>query len=381
MEVLREGYRIPFRRAPTLSREPIPFRAYCPNSIWGKALVQEVASLLRKGAIEPAPLPSPGFYSRLFVTLKASGSWRPIIDLSRLNLMMLKTPFKMETLQPTLLSVRRGDWMVSVDLRDAYLQIPVHLESWKFLQFVVCGKVYQFKTLFWSSHGSSSLHAGHGSGFGNPSPSWHSAPSLSGRLADSGVLPGAGSPVFEDSSSTLQFPGDRRQLGEVSACSDSNHLLSGSYSEYHHFPGFSHPDTDRQAALSWRRISVLRGSACKILARIARSAVLFNSAHSGRTTENAVVPVSLQPTLGSTGSRSDSSVVSGGPPGPSLVASPRASRTRNLSGTGIPSARLMVRRLGCRLGGAPRRPGRFRPLVSRRIAKLHQPSRAPGDLL
>ena len=32
-------------------------------------------------------------------------------------------------------------------------------------------------------------------------------------------------------------------------------------------------------------------------------------------------------------------------------------------------------------GGAPRRPGRFRPLVSRRIAKLHQPSRASGDLL
>ena len=64
-----------------------------------------------------------------------------------------------------------------------------------------------------------------------------------------------------------------------------------------------------------------------------------------------------------------------------MVASLRASRTRNLSRTGIPSARLMVRRLGCRLGGAPQRPGRFRPLVSRRIAKLHQPSGATGDFL
>ena len=34
----------------------------------------------------------------------------------------------------------QGDWMVSVDLRDAYLQIPVHPESWKFLRFVVFGK-------------------------------------------------------------------------------------------------------------------------------------------------------------------------------------------------------------------------------------------------
>ena len=48
--------------------------------------------------------------------------------------------------------------------------------------------------LFWSSHGSASLHAGHGSGFGNSSQSWHSAPPISERLAESGVLLGAGSP-------------------------------------------------------------------------------------------------------------------------------------------------------------------------------------------
>ena len=50
MEVLRWGYRIPFCRAPTLSKEPIPFPAYCPNSIRGKALEGEVCSLLEKGA-------------------------------------------------------------------------------------------------------------------------------------------------------------------------------------------------------------------------------------------------------------------------------------------------------------------------------------------
>ena len=71
--------------------------------------------------------------------------------------------------------------------------------------------------LFWSSHSSASLHAGHGSGFGNSSQSWHSAPPISGRLAESGVLLGAGSPVFEDGSSTLQVSGDSRQLGEISA--------------------------------------------------------------------------------------------------------------------------------------------------------------------
>ena len=102
---------------------------------------------MEKGAVELAPLPSPGFYSRLFVVMKASGSWRPVIDLSLLNLRVQKTSFKMETLRSVLLSVRAGDWMVSLDLKDAYLQVPMHPESRKFLRFVACGKIYQFKVL------------------------------------------------------------------------------------------------------------------------------------------------------------------------------------------------------------------------------------------
>ena len=112
---LAVGYQIPFRRAPTLSKDPIPFLAYCPNSIRGKALEGELQALLAKGAIEIALLPSPGFYSRLFVVMKASGAWRPVIDLSILNLRIQQTSFKMETLQCVLLSVRPGDWMVSLD--------------------------------------------------------------------------------------------------------------------------------------------------------------------------------------------------------------------------------------------------------------------------
>ena len=131
----------------SLAGEPIPFSAYCPNSIRGKALEQEVESLLQKGAIELAPLPSLGYYSCLFVVMKASGSWRPVIDLSLLNLRVLKTPLKMETIQSTLLSVRRGDWMVSIDLKDSYLQVPIHPDSRMYLRFMAFNKVYQFKVL------------------------------------------------------------------------------------------------------------------------------------------------------------------------------------------------------------------------------------------
>ena len=103
--------------------------------------------MLAKGAIKLAPLPSPGFYSQLFVVMKASGAWRPVIDLSTLNLRVQQTSFKMETLQSVLLSVRPGDWMVSLDLKDAYLQVLMHPESRKFLRFMAEGKVYRFKVL------------------------------------------------------------------------------------------------------------------------------------------------------------------------------------------------------------------------------------------
>ena len=79
--------------------------------------------------------------------MKASGSWRAVIDLSLLNLKVLKTSFKMETLQSVLLSVQRGDWMVSLDLKDAYLQVPIHPGSRKYRRFIVFGQVYQFKAL------------------------------------------------------------------------------------------------------------------------------------------------------------------------------------------------------------------------------------------
>ena len=146
VEVLRVGYRIPFDRRPPLSERPLSLPAYSPQSIKGVALTQELQTLLRKGAVEPAPQ-SPGFYSRLFLVQKASGSWRPIIDLSTLNDYVTSSHFHMETPQSVLRSTRQGDWMVSLDLQDAYLQVPVHHDSRRYLRFVVGGRPYQFRVL------------------------------------------------------------------------------------------------------------------------------------------------------------------------------------------------------------------------------------------
>ena len=64
--------------------QPRPMHSYSPSSIRGKALEKEFLDLIHKRAIEQTPQ-TPGFYSRLFVVQKDSGSWRPIIDLPTLN--------------------------------------------------------------------------------------------------------------------------------------------------------------------------------------------------------------------------------------------------------------------------------------------------------
>ena len=144
MQVLREGYVVPFHTPPPLSQVPVTLHSYSPQSIKVRALESEIWALLLKGAIEPAS-PTSGFYSCMFVMTKASDGWRPIIDLSTLNYFVVKTPFRMETTQSVLRSIRRNDWMVSVDLKDAYLQVPIHPSSRRFLRFVAGGRTWQFR--------------------------------------------------------------------------------------------------------------------------------------------------------------------------------------------------------------------------------------------
>ena len=146
LAILRDGYRIPFYVLPPLTECPLVFGMYSPGSEKGKALDLEVQLLMEKGAIEMAPS-TPGFYSHLFVVPKTTGGYRPILDLSVLNRYVLKTKFRMETVKTVLSAVREGDWMTSIDLKDAYFQVPIHLDSRKFLRFTWRDQSFQFRVL------------------------------------------------------------------------------------------------------------------------------------------------------------------------------------------------------------------------------------------
>ena len=96
---------------------------------------QEVSKMLLKGVLEPGD-------QQLAVSCGG-----PVIDLSALSGYLTLMKFRMETVVSVLESIRKGSWMFSIDLKDAYFQIPVHLESWLHLRFCLEGCFYHFCAL------------------------------------------------------------------------------------------------------------------------------------------------------------------------------------------------------------------------------------------
>ena len=90
---------------------------------------------------------SRGFFNRLFLVLKPNNKWRPILDLSKLNLFLKTEKFKMETPETIRTSLQQGEWVTSIDFKDAYFHIPIQEQSRKYLRFHVQGQTYQFKAL------------------------------------------------------------------------------------------------------------------------------------------------------------------------------------------------------------------------------------------
>ena len=77
--------------------------------------------------------------------------------------------------------------------------------------------------------------------------------------------------------------------------------LGGSFG-LHLFQGFSYPEESQEASLNWRRILVLRKTACVILAGAPWGSVLNDSARSRREASDEVVPVYAPAIVGSGGS-------------------------------------------------------------------------------
>ena len=147
LNIITNGYVLPFLSKPNLVRFPLIISEYkaLPKD---QALDDCIQSLLSKNAIERVEnIKSLGFYSRLFLVPKPHQRWRKVIHLSRLNTFLHVEKFKMETPESIRTSLIPGEWVPSIDLSDAYLHIPIHPNSRKYLRFCHRSQVFQFTTL------------------------------------------------------------------------------------------------------------------------------------------------------------------------------------------------------------------------------------------
>ena len=127
-----EGYTLPFQTRPKLVRFPTIISCY-GNPQRNSYLLEALHQLIDKNAVELVRNQSSlSFFNRLFLVPKPNNRWRPILDLSNLN---FRT------------SLQQGEWITSIDFKDAYFHIPIQEQSRKYLRFHVQGQTYQFKAL------------------------------------------------------------------------------------------------------------------------------------------------------------------------------------------------------------------------------------------
>ena len=101
---------------------------------------------MKKGAIQRSGL-GIGFTSNIFLIPKSGGRFRLILNLKALNNFVAYEHFKMEDIRCVRDLLSKGDHLCKLDLRDAYLSIPIHESSRKYLRFSWQGVMYEYTAL------------------------------------------------------------------------------------------------------------------------------------------------------------------------------------------------------------------------------------------
>ena len=115
------------------------------------ALTKELEILIAKGVVEVIPphLADEGYYSPYFRVQKKCGALRPILNLKAFNTFVHRGTFRFKMLKVTTLlaMVQPGDWLASVDLKDAFQHVPVAECHRKYFRFRFRGECYQYTRL------------------------------------------------------------------------------------------------------------------------------------------------------------------------------------------------------------------------------------------
>lgn len=145
-DVVSGGYKIPFKF------EPCQFFSPVNPTVTGPAyqvLLDEANELLVKEAVAPVAPVLDQYVSAYFAVPKprSPGKFRPILNLKKFNLSIKKYKFKMEGLKQVRDWIQPNAYMCGMDLKDAFLHIPIHKRFRKFLRFSWLGSLLEWRVL------------------------------------------------------------------------------------------------------------------------------------------------------------------------------------------------------------------------------------------
>uniref|UniRef100_A0A1X7V3L1 Reverse transcriptase domain-containing protein n=1 Tax=Amphimedon queenslandica TaxID=400682 RepID=A0A1X7V3L1_AMPQE len=98
--------------------------------------------MISKGAVTESQ--TPPVFSTLFLVPRKDGGQRPVINFKKLNSFISAPHFIIKGIYTLKSLLQKEDWLVKIDLKDAYLSIPISKEHRKYLCFEFRDRFYQF---------------------------------------------------------------------------------------------------------------------------------------------------------------------------------------------------------------------------------------------
>ena len=134
----------------------------------------------------------------------------------------------METPETIRTSLHTGEWVTSIDFKDAYFQIPIQNYSRKYLRFTGHNIPVQ-GTALWSVHSPTRAHCDGERGQSNGLSERYKDPAVPRRVVGLGQVPPNLSPTYTSSSKTLAGPGFDGKHGQIRTGSQTGFFNFVSY--------------------------------------------------------------------------------------------------------------------------------------------------------
>ena len=120
---------------------------HVPQGVTKVVVPEPISARAAEQGSDRASSALPGLLQPIVPCSQGNGEWRPIIDLSSLNVFVHCPSFTMETPRSILRALQQGQWLTSLDLKDAYFHIGIHPADRRYLRFCHNGTSWQFTVL------------------------------------------------------------------------------------------------------------------------------------------------------------------------------------------------------------------------------------------